>query len=351
MATSRPMLDDSGNLTEGLFTSLHKCLQQSLREFQKYVPAPIYDEEKHKSRRLKRLSVRNSPSNSKRESPSGTRRDSWGSRSPEGGRRNSDAEPLLISALPEHWVDNRFVSPLPVFGLPDEASQRRRSLQIEPLHLSEGVATQPPPIWESVSRAFNEKPSEGVELARRFALLQNTEASGVAQFLHEAPGLRLDQIGEYLAKNPAVLEEFVSGLDFTGLDLCSALRIFFSKFRLPGEAQVVDRMVEAFASVFVKCNPESAFSSDDTVYVLSFSIVMLNTDRHNPAIKPEKKMTFEEFTKNNRGIDDGKDVPFTVLREIFDDVSEQEMKMAQDAVSEGSQSAWSRKKVDSPSVS
>lgn len=38
---------------------------------------------------------------------------------------------------------------------------------------------------------------------------------------------------------------------------------------------------------------------------------MLNTDLHNPSIK--KKMTVEEFIKNQRGINNGKDLPRVII--------------------------------------
>ncbi len=65
---------------------------------------------------------------------------------------------------------------------------------------------------------------------------------------------------------------------------CVALRCC----RLPGEAQKIDRLMEKFAERFVKCNPGS-FKSADVAYVLAFSVIMLNTDLHNPGVK--NKMT------------------------------------------------------------
>ena len=35
---------------------------------------------------------------------------------------------------------------------------------------------------------------------------------------------------------------------------------------------------------------EEKINHPDTAFILAFSIVMLNTDQHNPSIKPEKKM-------------------------------------------------------------
>jgi brefeldin A-inhibited guanine nucleotide-exchange protein len=46
--------------------------------------------------------------------------------------------------------------------------------------------------------------------------------------------------------------------------------------------------MEKFAERFVRCNPAS-FKSADVAYVLAYSVIMLNTDLHNPQVK--KKMT------------------------------------------------------------
>lgn len=59
-------------------------------------------------------------------------------------------------------------------------------------------------------------------------------------------------------------------------------------YRLPGEAQKIDRFMEKFAERYLKCNPAS-FKSADVAYVLAYSVIMLNTDLHNPQVK--KKMT------------------------------------------------------------
>jgi brefeldin A-inhibited guanine nucleotide-exchange protein len=54
--------------------------------------------------------------------------------------------------------------------------------------------------------------------------------------------------------------------------------------RLPGEAQKIDRLMEKFAERYVKCNANS-FKSADVAYVLAYSVIMLNTDAHNPQVR------------------------------------------------------------------
>ena len=65
----------------------------------------------------------------------------------------------------------------------------------------------------------------------------------------------------------------------------SALRAFLSPFRLPGEAQKIDRFMEAFSAEYHRANP-GTFNEQDTAYTLAFSVIMLNTDHFNPRCAP-----------------------------------------------------------------
>jgi brefeldin A-inhibited guanine nucleotide-exchange protein len=63
----------------------------------------------------------------------------------------------------------------------------------------------------------------------------------------------------------------------------------------------------------------------DAAYVLSYSVIMLNTDAHNPQVK--HRMTRSDFVKNNRGINDGADLPEEFLSSIYDDIVNNEIRM------------------------
>jgi Sec7-like guanine-nucleotide exchange factor len=88
------------------------------------------------------------------------------------------------------------------------------------------------------------------------------------------------------------------------------------QFRLPGEAQQIDRILEKFSISFYKQNNLSSLTAE-TIYILSFSIVMLNTDLHNPSIPKEKKMSISQFIRNNRGINCGRDLPDKFLINLY----------------------------------
>lgn len=51
-----------------------------------------------------------------------------------------------------------------------------------------------------------------------------------------------------------VMYKYIDQLDFTEKEFVSALRQFLEGFRLPGEAQKIDRLMEKFASRYCECN-------------------------------------------------------------------------------------------------
>ena len=59
--------------------------------------------------------------------------------------------------------------------------------------------------------------------------------------------------------------------------------------------------MEAFAERYCECNPGTISDTQDTIYVLAFSVIILQTDLHNPQIKLHRKMDLESFVQNNRG--------------------------------------------------
>eukprot|EP00698_Gefionella_okellyi_P021633 TRINITY_DN7050_c0_g1_i1.p1 TRINITY_DN7050_c0_g1~~TRINITY_DN7050_c0_g1_i1.p1 ORF type:complete len:1033 (-),score=161.17 TRINITY_DN7050_c0_g1_i1:18-3116(-) len=178
---------------------------------------------------------------------------------------------------------------------------------------------------------FHRSARQGLAFFAEHHYIQDPEdPMEIARFLMCEADLSKDQIGEFLGGektlNLAVLECFTKLQDFTGQGLDEALRKFLMGFRLPGEAQKIDRIVERYAQQYCLNNP-GAFSCTDTAYVLAFSLIMLNTDAHNPNVR--SKMTREEFVRNNRGIDNGADLPRSVLEPLYDRIVSNEIQMHQ----------------------
>ncbi|XP_011362775.1 IQ motif and SEC7 domain-containing protein 1 isoform X5 [Pteropus vampyrus] len=84
------------------------------------------------------------------------------------------------------------------------------------------------------------------------------------------------------------------------------------------------------------CNPGVVrqFRNPDTIFILAFAIILLNTDMYSPNVKPERKMKLEDFVKNLRGVDDGEDIPREMLIGIYERIRKRELKTNEDHVSQ-----------------
>uniref|UniRef100_A0A8C5TMT2 ADP ribosylation factor guanine nucleotide exchange factor 2 n=1 Tax=Malurus cyaneus samueli TaxID=2593467 RepID=A0A8C5TMT2_9PASS len=191
------------------------------------------------------------------------------------------------------------------------------------------VIKQQKEIIEHGIELFNKKPKRGIQYLQEQGML-GTSAEDLAQFLHQEERLCSTQVGEFLGEsnkfNKEVMYAYVDQLDFCGKDFVSALRIFLEGFRLPGEAQKIDRLMEKFAARYIECNQrQTLFASADTAYVLAYSIIMLTTDLHSPQVK--NKMTKEQYIKMNRGINDSKDLPEEYLSTIYEEIEGKKIAM------------------------
>lgn len=123
----------------------------------------------------------------------------------------------------------------------------------------------------------------------------------------------------------STLQEFIASFNWAGVPFDRALREMLHSFRLPGESQMIDRIMQAFASHYTACNPDT-FDDADTGYTLAFSLMMLNTDLHNDSIKT--KMSCAGFIKNNRGIGaGGADLDEKFLESLFKSIQQNEIRM------------------------
>jgi len=72
------------------------------------------------------------------------------------------------------------------------------------------------------------------------------------------------------------------------MNIDTALRTFLETFRLPGESQKIQRVLEAFAERYYEQSPQILVDKD-AAFVLAYSLILLNTDQHNAQVK--RKMT------------------------------------------------------------
>ncbi|CAK9112528.1 Brefeldin A-inhibited guanine nucleotide-exchange protein 1 (Brefeldin A-inhibited GEP 1) (ADP-ribosylation factor guanine nucleotide-exchange factor 1) (p200 ARF guanine nucleotide exchange factor) (p200 ARF-GEP1) [Durusdinium trenchii] len=186
---------------------------------------------------------------------------------------------------------------------------------------------------ENAASKFLIKPRKGIEYLVANGYIDNTPEDVALALLEFKDHFSKTLIGEYLGDDKEVniqtLHCYVDQFSFRDMVLDDAVRSFLAGFRLPGEAQKIDRMMEKFAARYFEDNPQS-FPSADTAFVLAFSVIMLNTDLHNPNIIPEKKMTKAGFLNNNRGIAGGRDLDPEFLGGIYDRIKTNEISLKED---------------------
>lgn len=216
------------------------------------------------------------------------------------------------------------------------------------------------------------------------------DVQAIVRFLRETPGLNKQRIGVILGEpdnlSRRILADYTATFQFEDRPFTESLRVFLESFRLPGESQKIGRIVQSFANRYYEQNKPhpSADNTDesasrdgkstseatnglssaeeeqegtselsttstsraaedsqqkhhtigvlknaDAAYVLSYSVVMLNTDQHNDSIR--KKMTLDDFLRNSRGINDGQDIPKWFLADIFSSIAAVEIRMSDEA--------------------
>ncbi|KAK4564844.1 hypothetical protein RGQ29_006776 [Quercus rubra] len=185
---------------------------------------------------------------------------------------------------------------------------------------------------EAAISEFNRKPVKAIEYLISNKLVENTPAS-VAQFLRNTHSLDKAMIGDYLGQHEdfplAVMHAYVDSMKFSGMKFDVAIREFLKGFRLPGEAQKIDRIMEKFAERYCADNPD-LFKNADTAYVLAYAVILLNTDAHNPMVWP--KMSKSDFIRMNAVNDAEECAPTELLEEIYDSIVKEEIKMKDDSV-------------------
>ncbi|KAM4035193.1 IQ motif and SEC7 domain-containing protein 3 isoform 2-T2 [Anomaloglossus baeobatrachus] len=185
---------------------------------------------------------------------------------------------------------------------------------------------------------FNINPDKGIQFLISRGFIPDTPI-GVAHFLLQRKGLSRQMIGEFLGNskkqfNRDVLDCVVDEMDFSNMELDEALRKFQAHIRVQGEAQKVERLIEAFSQRYCMCNPDivQQFHNPDTIFILAFAVILLNTDMYSPSIKPDRKMMLEDFIRNLRGVDDGADIPRDMVVGIYERIQQKELKSNEDHV-------------------
>ncbi|KAF1846747.1 Sec7-domain-containing protein [Cucurbitaria berberidis CBS 394.84] len=175
---------------------------------------------------------------------------------------------------------------------------------------------------------FNEKPKAGIAYLTSQGIIRDPDdPKCIAEFVKGTTRVDKRVLGEFISKkgSEAILHAFISLFDFKEQRLDEALRQLLHAFRLPGESGLIERIVTDFSEQYFKMAQPEGIANKDAIYVLTYAVIMLNTDQHNPNLRGDKRMQLEDFAKNLRGVNDGKDFDPEYLKAMFESIKNREI--------------------------
>ncbi|KAL2864685.1 Sec7 domain-containing protein [Aspergillus lucknowensis] len=173
------------------------------------------------------------------------------------------------------------------------------------------------------AQKFNENPKAGIAYLASHGIIENPDDPvQIARFLRSTTRLSKKVLGEFISKrsNEDLLTAFVDLLDFSGKTVVDALRDLLGAFRLPGESPLIERIVTTFSDKYIEKAQPTEVADKDSLFVLTYAIIMLNTTLYNPNMKAQSRMSCNDFSKNLRGLNAGQDFAPEFLQEIYDSI-------------------------------
>lgn len=174
---------------------------------------------------------------------------------------------------------------------------------------------------------FNESPKAGLAYLTTEGVIANPEdPHSVVRFLKGTTRVSKKTLGEYISKrdNDQILEAFLDLFDFTGKRVDEALRELLESFRLPGESALIERILTVFSEKYCANSTPKGVADKDAVYILTYAIIMLNTDQHSPKVK-SPRMSYDAFARNLRGVNGNADFAPEYLQKIYDSIRTNEI--------------------------
>ena len=187
---------------------------------------------------------------------------------------------------------------LSIFGDPWKQSHVRDKNLIQSL-IQGNTQRDSEKLLEQAAMIFNENPNQGIKFCIEQKLFSD-KASSISKFLQLQSGLSKFAIGQYLASpkemNQKVLELYATKFQYKDRAIDEALRTFLATFRLPGEGDQIQRIIEKFSAAYRRENPVH-FDNEDEAFLLAYCLIFLNTLNHNPNVDPKNRLSLEQFMK------------------------------------------------------
>ncbi|KAK0722283.1 hypothetical protein B0T26DRAFT_641174 [Lasiosphaeria miniovina] len=224
--------------------------------------------------------------------------------------------PLCLDALLRfiQFIAERLDNPPDTEGYPDPQTlrEKRRRKKL---------------IIKGASK-FNENPKGGLAYLQDKGVIADTsDPLCVAKFLKGTSRINKKVLGDFLSKkgHEPVLNAFMDLLEFTDKRVDEALRVLLETFRLPGESPLIERIVSCFSEKYCASSTPEGVANNEAVFILTYAILMLNTDQHNPNFKGQARMSYADFARNLRGQNGGKDFSAEYLQDIYDAIKSNEI--------------------------
>jgi brefeldin A-resistance guanine nucleotide exchange factor 1 len=178
---------------------------------------------------------------------------------------------------------------------------------------------------------FNDKPTAGIAFLVTNGIIDDPDDPvQVARFLKGTTHVNKKVLGDFLSKkgNDAILTAFIDLLRFDDKRIDEALRDLVGSFRLPGESALIERLLTVFTQKYCDSPVPEGIVHHEGAFVLTYAILMLNTDLYNPNIKVHMDPT--SFARNLRGVNHApgepdKDFDPEYLQSIYDAIKDDEI--------------------------
>lgn len=112
-------------------------------------------------------------------------------------------------------------------------------------------------------------------------------------------------LGEFISKEKSpnkefkILNSFINKIDFIGVKYLDSLRFVLSRVNLPKDSALILKIIEFFSEVYIADNPDFGFKDSTSIYILTSTVLALNTMLTRSDISNMKIISKEEFIKMN----------------------------------------------------
>lgn len=192
-------------------------------------------------------------------------------------------------------------------------------------------------FYEKIIEIFNVKlldkksdlKNEPLEIQNEYTNISKSIANLVKFSYQIDINILYETISDNHTFSQAILDHYCNTFNFQGLDLLKAYEVYVSTFKLYGEPHNIYNFLMKFSKKYFDDNHQienCPFETEDQVSTLAYSILMLNTDLHNPNLT--KHMLMEEFINNNRSTKLYDNFPVEYFKNIYKSISTNPLKVA-----------------------